>query len=252
MRRGRVWRLTVLLGLATVSGDSVTTNEDFSNLQSQLGKVTPSATQMSAYSATNSPAACPSEDGSTWAANSTVLPPPPNQQLCSCMYNSLSCVVTGATDESDYGTLFGTVCGLGDTICAGIAANGTTGTYGAYGMCNATEQLAYAFNNYYQAQSKVASACDFSGAASTKAASTGASGCAALVSQAGSDGTGTVTAGANAGTGAAGSSGGSSGSAASSSGAAGVVGVPSFDTGVLPMIIVVTMATFSGMGMILL
>ncbi|KAK3077518.1 hypothetical protein LTR53_020678, partial [Teratosphaeriaceae sp. CCFEE 6253] len=65
------------------------------------------------------------------------------------MYNTLGCVVAPATSEGDFGTLFGTVCGYGDNICAGIAANASTGTYGAYGMCNATEQLAYAFNQYY-------------------------------------------------------------------------------------------------------
>lgn len=171
------------------------------------------------------------------------------------MYDSLGCVVASGTSEDNYGKLFGTVCGYGDTICAGIAANGTTGTYGAYGMCNATEQLAYAFNQYYVAQSSGASACGFNGAATTKASSTGGSTCATLMDQAGSAGTGTVTSqptGTGAGAAASGGSGSSGASAASSSGAAGITGIPSVESGLLPMAFIVTVAAISGMGMILL
>ncbi|KAK5130807.1 hypothetical protein LTR08_001641 [Meristemomyces frigidus] len=238
-------------GLVTVSGDTVTPNQDFKNLASQLSKVTVTGTQMSAYTPSNSAAACP-DSASDWSAKATPLPPTPNEELCSCMYQSLGCVVTSDTSTDDYSDLFGTVCGYGDA-CDGIAANGTTGTYGAYGMCNSTEQLAYAFNAYYAAQSSVASACSFSGAAATKAPQTAGSTCSSLMAEAGTAGTGTVTSQPT-GTGAGSASGSSSSgsSAASSSGAGNMNNVPGAETGLLPMAIVLALAAISGMGMIVL
>jgi 1,3-beta-glucanosyltransferase GAS1 len=234
----------------TVNGDSVQTNQDFDNLSSQIAKVSPSGVNSASYNPTNSPASCPAT-GATWAAVATPLPPSPNQQLCSCMYNSLGCVVSGSTSEDDYGQLFGTVCGEGDSICAGIAHNASTGSYGAYGMCNATEQLAYAFNNYYVAQSSGASACNFNGAAVTKAAQSAGGACSTLLAEAGTAGTGTVTSQPS-GTGAvAGGSNGGASSASSSSGA-GISSVPSPETGLLPAAFIVSVAVISGMGMIFL
>ncbi|KAK5707326.1 hypothetical protein LTR17_020777 [Elasticomyces elasticus] len=244
-------------GLVSISGDTVTPNQDFKNLASQLAKVTPSGVQSASYSPSNSAADCPAT-GASWAAVATPLPPSPNHELCACMYNTLGCVVTPATSEDDYSDLFGTVCGYGDTICAGIAANASTGTYGAYGMCNATEQLAYAFNQYYAAQSSGASACAFNGAAETKAPSSAGGACSSLLAEAGTAGTGTVTSvpsGTGAGSAAGGSSGGSgsgSSSAASSSAGAGINSVPSVESGLLPMAFMIVIAMVSGMGMIVL
>lgn len=233
-------------GLVTVSGNTVTPNQDFHNYASQIANVTPSSIAMSAYNPTNSPAACPAE-GSDWNAMASPLPPTPNQQLCSCMYSSLGCVVAPSTNNNSYGQLFGEVCGYGDSICAGIAANASTGTYGAYGMCNATEQLAFAFNNYYAQQHSTASACNFNGAATTVSPSSVGGTCSTLLAEAGTAGTGTVTSQPS-GTGA-----GGSGSAASSSkSSAGINTVPSAEAGLLPMAFILALATVSGMGMIFL
>ncbi|KAK0896674.1 hypothetical protein LTR57_022444, partial [Friedmanniomyces endolithicus] len=202
----------------------------------------------------NSAASCPAT-GSTWAAVATPLPPSPNKELCTCMYNSLGCVVAPATNQDNFGTLFGTVCGYGGTICDGIAANASTGTYGAYGMCNATEQLGYAFNQYYGAQSSSASACAFSGAAQTKTPSSASGACASLISQAGTAGTGTVTSApsGSGGSGSGGSSGSGSGASGSASkGAAGLSRQAAVETGLLPVALMVCVAAVSGMGMILL
>ncbi|KAK0269508.1 hypothetical protein LTR35_014804 [Friedmanniomyces endolithicus] len=242
-------------GLVSVSGNSVTPNQDFKNLASEIASATPSGVQSASYKPSNSAASCPAT-GSTWAAVATPLPPSPNKELCTCMYNSLGCVVAPATNQDNYGTLFGTVCGYGGTVCDGIAANASTGTYGAYGMCNATEQLGYAFNQYYGAQSSSASACAFSGAAQTKSPSSASGACASLISQAGTAGTGTVTS-APSGSGGSGSGGssGSSGSGASGSaskGAAGLSRQAAVETGLLPVALMVCVAAVSGMGMILL
>jgi len=75
------------------------------------------------------------------------------------MVKSLNCIAKPGINVTNVGDLFSTVCGLSKGVCDGITANGTTGTYGAYGMCNATEQLSWAFNSYYQKQNANPSAC---------------------------------------------------------------------------------------------
>ncbi|GAB7353918.1 hypothetical protein MBLNU459_g4263t1 [Dothideomycetes sp. NU459] len=241
-------------GLVSVSGNSVSTLADFSYLSSRLATVSPTGVNSASYSPSNSPQACPTE-GSSWAAVASPLPPSPNQELCSCMYNSLTCVIKGSVSSDDYGELFGTVCGLSGSPCAGIAHNATTGNYGAYGMCNATEQLAYALNAYYQAQdsSNKASACNFGGSASTKAATSAAGVCSSLMAQAGTAGTGVVTSSPTAtGAGAGSSSSAKSSSTSTKTGAASAVAIPSFDFGLLNLGLYVFSAVLSGGAMILL
>ncbi|KAK4612074.1 1,3-beta-glucanosyltransferase [Fulvia fulva] len=237
-------------GLVTVDGDSVSTLADFNNLKTQLAKATPTGVNSASYSPTNSAASCPTEASGGWNAKASPLPPSPNKELCECMYNSLGCIVTSQTDVEDYSDLFGTVCGYGDEICAGINANGSTGTYGSYSMCNSTEQLAFAFNQYYVSQNRASDACDFKGAAATKSATSASGSCATLMSQAGTAGTGTVMASPTA---KGGSGSGGSGGSSSSSGAAGpMASVPSVESTLIPVAFFATLAALSGMGMILL
>lgn len=126
-------------------------------------------TEMDSYTPSNSAAACPAV-GSSWQAH-TVLPPTPDSDLCDCMYKSLSCVPSDSLDSSDYGDIFGTVCGLDASLCAGIETNATTGVYGSYSMCPSKQQLAYILDQYYKAQDSASSACDFDGSATTQKAS---------------------------------------------------------------------------------
>lgn len=245
-------------GLVSVSGDTVSTLADYDNYSSQMQKATPTGVNMDDYSPSNSPTACPSTD-SDWRAVATPLPPTPNKELCQCMYNSLSCVVASDIDSEDYGDLFGTVCGLGDDVCAGIQANGSTGDYGAYSMCNSTEQLAFVLNEYYQAQDENQSACDFSGSATTKPTQSLGSNCERLVSQA-QGGTGTVTAqvtqtgAGDAGSGSSGSSGSDSDNDDSddSDSAGNMLGVPMYSNGLVQFGAYAFVAVATGMGMILL
>lgn len=236
-------------GLVSVDGNSVSTLTDFNNLKTEMASASPTGVNSASYSPTNSAAACPTE--SDWAAKASPLPPSPNKELCNCMFNSLSCTVKGSVDTDDYEDLFGTVCGYGDS-CAGINKNATTGKYGAYSMCNSTEQLAFAFNQYYLAQDKSNDACDFNGAAQVQNAKSASGTCSSLMAQAGTAGTGTVTASPTQNAAQqSGSNGGSGGS--SSSGAAGpIASVPSATFTTLPMVFIVTLAALSGMGMILL
>lgn len=203
-------------GLVSVDGNSVSTLADFDNLSSRIAGITPSSVNSASYTPTNTaPASCPSV-GSSWAASNT-LPPTPNRELCQCMYGALSCIPQGVS-EDNAGDLFGTVCGLGQSqgVCAGITNNATTGTYGAYGMCNATEQLGWALNAYYLAQNSQnrASACNFGGSATLQSSASPTGTCKSLIAEAGAQGTGTVTS-APSGTGA---SSGSSGGKSSGSG----------------------------------
>ena len=202
-----------------------------------MASISPSGVNSASYTPTNSPTSCPPIQAGTWMAKATPLPPAVNPSLCSCMYNSLGCVVKGTTDEKAYGELFNQVCSYGQS-CAGIAANASTGTYGAYGTCNSTEQLGFAFNQYYQSQNKAGTACDFGGAATTKSPGSSSGSCSALLQQAGSAGTGTVTSGAS--------------STSTKKSAAGAVVVPRVETGVFSVGIYAVVAGFFGAGMILL
>ena len=195
------------------NGASVSPYPDFTSLQSQLASVTPTTTQRSEYTPTNSAPACPSVGG-TWLAQASPLPPNVNPQLCACMVDSLQCVYTSDDDDA-YADDFNYICGENEDYCSGIARNSTTGDYGAYSGCDPKDQLAFVANQYYIGQKKRADACSFSGRASTQSAST-ASGCASLLSAAGKNGDGTVPTATGKGT-AAVSGGSGSGGAASSS-----------------------------------
>jgi len=172
------------------------------------------------------------------------------------MDKALNCVPSSQINDDNIGDFFGLVCGLSESACAGIAANATSGDYGAYGMCNPMQQLGWALNSYYEQQLAAgngASACDFSGSATTQAAASPTGQCAELISQAGSGGTGTVT---SAPTATGGSSSGSGGSGSSTTGSsAGVPGqstVASLNFGYVQLGLYMVCAFVTGAGMIIL
>ncbi|KAI9822888.1 MAG: 1,3-beta-glucanosyltransferase gas1 [Thelocarpon impressellum] len=179
-------------GLVSVSGPSASPLPDFTALSSQIANVTPSAVKSASYRPTNTEArACPTV-GSAWNA-STSLPPSPNKELCTCMVANVTCRVNPGVSSQKVAALFDQVCGLDRAACDGIEADGSTGKYGALSMCNATEQLSWAFNSYYLRQGQNPQACDFGGNASRQATTTPAGRCPDLLSQVGTAGTGTVT-----------------------------------------------------------
>lgn len=184
-------------GLVSVDGDSRSASKlaDFTYYSSEIATVSPTGVEMASYSPSATAAACPTEDA-VWQAKSSPLPPTPNKELCSCMYESITCVPNSNLHEDAVSILFGTVCGLGDgSQCNGITANASTGHYGAYSMCNNTEQLGWALNAYYEAQDATnkVSACNFKNSASTRSVSPTNHACSSLLSEAGTSGTGTVT-----------------------------------------------------------
>lgn len=171
-------------GLVSISSGSAKTLSDYSRLSTVIAKVAPSSTAMSAYTPTNSAAACPTI-GTSWKAADT-LPPTPNNATCDCMVASLSCVPASNLNSSAIGDLFGSICGLDSAACAGITADTSTGVYGAYVMCTAEQQLAYVLNAYYKNQDSASTACDWEGQAVVSSAAATASSCTALLAAASS------------------------------------------------------------------
>lgn len=169
--------------VSEINSKSVSTLKDYTSLSSRVNAASPTSTSMDAYTATNSPASCPSVNSDWQAAD--ILPPTPDSSLCSCMFESLSCVPNGDVNGTVYGDIYGYICGEDDSYCAGVTANGTSGVYGAYSMCNSTQMLGYILDQYYQGQDSASSACDFSGDAVTQSAVT-ASSCSSKLASASS------------------------------------------------------------------
>jgi 1,3-beta-glucanosyltransferase GAS1 len=162
------------------------------------------------------------------------------------MMSSLQCVVKSSVSTDDYKDTFDYACGLNQgAYCAGIAANATIPSYGAYGMCNDTEKLSFVMNNVAKGSNNFAQGCDFGGKAMSKAAASPTGNCKALMSEAGTAGTGTVTSAPTA-------TGAGSKSSSTSKAAAANIFVPTFDFGMLRLSMYVVGAIFSGAAMILL
>ena len=209
-----------------------------------MALATPSSTASYAYVVTNTVAqACPAA-GPAWAAASA-LPPIANSDVCSCMVSSLSCVANTGLSGNDTVSLFSSVCGMDPSACNGITANATTGVYGAYSMCLPTQQLSFAFDQYYKNQKKAATACNFNNNAKIQSGTTSSS-CSSLLSQAGFAGTGTITTAPTATV-----SSSSSSSTKTKKSSAGAVIIPRFDTGLLQLGAYTLAAGMAGAGMIL-
>ncbi|KAL4931371.1 glycoside hydrolase family 72 protein [Aspergillus undulatus] len=184
--------------VSVVDSTSVSKMPDYTYYSSRINAVTVTGTNKASYTPTNTALqSCPAVSAGTWLATASPLPPSPNSDLCSCMDETNACVVDSSVDSSEYADLFSIVCGM--TSCAGVSANGTTGSYGAYGMCQPKQQLNWALNKYYTEQGSQASACSFDGSAMTTKTTSATGSCSSLMSQAGTDGTGTVTASPTAG-----------------------------------------------------
>ncbi|KAM7214609.1 Glucanosyltransferase domain containing protein [Rhypophila decipiens] len=181
-------------GLVDIKGNSVTPNQGYTNLASQIkaSSFPTNTVNQAAYSPTNTPRACPAvstQGAEVWEAVSSPLPPSPDAEVCDCMFSGLKCkpsdkVLNNATA---IGELFGTVCGLLDgKACNGIQHNAATGDYGVYSGCTPGQQLAHALDEYYTLQKKAADACSFGGKAVLDTKATAASKCGDVLSSASS------------------------------------------------------------------
>lgn len=213
-------------GLVTQIGGSVSPLPDYTALSLQLNNIHPTRIQSASYTPSNTPPSCPTTATSVWMA-ATSLPPTPNQGLCNCAPASFGCQAKPNLSAANISSLFGYICGDLGVDCSGINANGNApGQYGAFSPCNASVKLSWLMNKYYNSQNKIAGACDFGGAATTKSANAASGTCSELLSEAGAAGTGQVTStnGIVSGPGSNGGGGGSSGGSSSSSAASGITG----------------------------
>ncbi|KAB8230636.1 1,3-beta-glucanosyltransferase gas1 [Aspergillus alliaceus] len=234
-------------GLVSLDGDKVKTLSDYSYLSEEIQKATATGVNSASYTAPSAAtASCPSV-GKDWEATSE-LPPSPNPDLCSCMVNTLSCVVKDSVKEKDYADTFNYICSK-DGMCDGIKKDATKGKYGAYSVCTPKQQLSFVMNQWYKSSgSGNSQACDFNGQGRVKDASKDDSKCSDLLKQAGTAGTGSVTASPTAGSAAAGST-----STSSTSGnAAGAVSPVAVKVGGWQFGAYVMTAFVAGAGMLLL
>ncbi|EAZ63320.2 pH-responsive protein 2 precursor (pH-regulated protein 2) [Scheffersomyces stipitis CBS 6054] len=174
-------------GLVTIENGDVSTLADYGYYSSQIKAISPTSAQSSAVSAASG-TSCPSEYVN-WKA-STDLPPTPDDSVCACANKGSGCIVDSSVDSEDYGDLFSYICENID--CGGINGNGTSGVYGAFSACSPEDKLNFVLGLYYAENGGDDSACDFSGSATVRAAST-ASTCSAFLKAAGASGMGTVS-----------------------------------------------------------
>ena len=128
-------------GIVSISpdGSTVTVNQNFDNLKTQYTQASPPNSPSESSAGSTSYPACPQQN-STMLASST-LPPTPNLAACTCLEDNLSCQFTPTTSNTSaiVGSLLNYGCSLlgqvGDS-CNPIAANGSTGVYGAVSACD--------------------------------------------------------------------------------------------------------------------
>lgn len=151
-------------GLVTINEEKVSTLADFSYYSEQINKIKPTIARKESMTKKRT-LACPTDE--SWKAV-MALPPPPDNAVCECMHDSLECVVKDSVDEEDYEQLFSYVCER--VSCDAINAN--TSDYGGYCFCNPRDKLSFVLNMFYMGNNKKSSACDFSGSATLKKATT--------------------------------------------------------------------------------
>ncbi|KAG6866021.1 hypothetical protein C0991_009429 [Blastosporella zonata] len=154
-------------GMVTISADgtTVTTSDDFNQLQIQYNQVSPPNSPAQGAATTAYPS-CPTAN-STFVA-STTLPPTPNEAACDCLESTLSCVFTPATSNYSaiVGELLDTACsfvGQQGGTCDDIAGNGQTGVYGPISGCDPTIKLSYVMSDFYQLSNRNPQSCSFAG-----------------------------------------------------------------------------------------
>jgi hypothetical protein len=175
------------VGLVSVSGNSVSKKADFTAYSSQIASANPSILiAASGYTATYSPAACPTN--SNWGASPKLAPLALDQGLCSCMMSSLSCIAATQFNDSMATSLISSYCG--SSGCSGLGQKGDTGAYDAYSICNSTERVSWALNWVYK---NSLSQCGSDKNAVNRTTTSIPSTCTDALSQAGTSGLGTVS-----------------------------------------------------------
>ncbi|KAG8220165.1 carbohydrate-binding module family 43 protein/Glycoside hydrolase family 72 protein [Butyriboletus roseoflavus] len=155
-------------GIVSISADgsTVTVNQNFDNLKTQYTQASPPNSPSKSAAGSTSYPACPQQNSTMLA--STTLPPTPDLAACTCLENNLSCQFTPTT--SNYSAIVGSLLNYGCSMlgqagssCNPIAANGTTGVYGAVSACDPTVMLSWVLTQWYLDNGSNAQACSFGG-----------------------------------------------------------------------------------------
>ncbi|KAL9051727.1 MAG: hypothetical protein Q9162_005829 [Coniocarpon cinnabarinum] len=182
-------------GLISIEDNEVTYGADYENLSAQFASATSSPTQSASYtpSATHATTCTPPPPSASFNA-SNVLPPPPNSLVCDCMMQSLECTVSSSSSILfHFGPEFlANSCKDHPDYCAGIEYDLSRGVYGAYSMCNKQDQYSWYLNSEFVADGRDPKQCGGPNGVLQTPTQPNAT-CAALLAQAKSDGTGTIT-----------------------------------------------------------
>jgi hypothetical protein len=189
-----------------ISGKNITTRPGYIALASQLASVRPSAIVESEYVPTGiADPVCHKivlKDAYDYTKStkkdleiSPVLPIPYVPKLCSCMMNSVECVITSKTPQESIQSTKSKSCKDDESRCKGINYGFADGHYGAYSQCNLTEQLSWVVNQYYLSKKDPAVCTSVNGTIQKALPKESQDNdCGMLLRQAKADGSGTVTA----------------------------------------------------------
>ena len=183
----------------------------YSSLQSQLQLATPKSLQISDYHPSSvATMSCESfnyqdelsaspQNRKSFATN---LPTKPNRQLCSCMMDSLHCIVNYSvlmesakvipTPTEWIQSKRRKYCSENRDLCRAIEGDSVTGEYGSYLMCNATEKGSWVLNKVYSDSNSNISVCTSNGGLIQKLKPP-LSECKIFLDQAGLEGTGIIS-----------------------------------------------------------
>lgn len=168
-------------GLVSIGSDEqVTTLPDFNYYSSEIANISPTGVNSRSYTPSVTSVQCTFT--SEWRA-STSLPPTPDESRCSCMFDSLSCIINDDVDTQDYQKIFEYACHT--TSCKEISSNAVTGEYGSFSFCNNKQKLSNILNSIYVSSSRNPASCNFNGSARIVSAS-GRSSCTASITSSGS------------------------------------------------------------------
>jgi hypothetical protein len=121
------------------------------------------------------------------------VPPTPYERLCSCMMESLSCIARPNLLPENQSAMNMTLCNQNSDWCRAVSANGTTGLYGTFSVCNSTEQASWVLDQNYRNHDNDGKACSSAGGIPRQKTHSQTKQCRILLQEAGPAGTGTIT-----------------------------------------------------------
>jgi 1,3-beta-glucanosyltransferase GAS1 len=188
------------LGLVEATASNIQPRPEYSNLQSQLTKVTYKPLEIGSYTPSEVDTSCKpfnyQDQLYTTSMNTRVfltnLPMKPNRQLCTCMIQSLHCVTSTSTSSELRHATRKKLCQQNPSWCGATYTDPVSGKSGSYVMCNVTEKESWVLDKLYRSSDNDRSACISSGGQIQQDIEL-SSHCKIFLDQAGPEGYGIVT-----------------------------------------------------------